>query len=202
MAFTYFFRDHQTIEQALGSLIPFITGRSRIRVWDAGCASGQEPYTLALMMAERMGTSIFKNVEIHATDIDESNLFGKIIGDGIYSGQELQRIPPELLKKYFIPIPGDNYQINVNIRNKLIFKRENLLELKPTVMEVSMVICKNVLLHFSSEQRVEVIKLFHSALSDGGYFVTEQTQKMLAETAPLFEQVSGNAQVFRKISKN
>lgn len=88
MAFTYFFRDLQTLEVAVSHVVPYTTGRSHIRVWDAGCAMGQEAYTLAMRFAENMGGFAFKNLHIHATDIDECNLFGATIRSGLYRESE------------------------------------------------------------------------------------------------------------------
>jgi len=202
MAFTFFFRDFQTLEIAVEHMIPYVIGRCKIKIWDAGCASGQEPYTLAIMLAEKMGKYIFKNLEIHATDIDESNLFGKIIQDGIYSYQDLKRIPVDLFEKYFRQVDDDMFQINSELRGKIKFKRENLLSLNPTSYEMSLVLCKNVLLHQNYDQRVQILKMFYNSLSKGGYLVMEQTQKLPDEVSLLFEPICSNAQIFRKIEQN
>lgn len=199
MAFTYFFRDLQTLELIVEHLLPFISGRSRISVWDAGCASGQEPYTLAILCAEKMHSLAFKNLTIYATDIDISNQFGKIIKDGIYPYSELERIPVVLFKKYFAKYDADNnYQVDANLRNKMIFKREDLLGFNAPADEMSLVLCKNVLLHLTPEQRIEVIKIYHKALAKGGLFAMENTQKLPDELLPLFEKVVSNAELYRK----
>ncbi len=131
MAFTYFLRDMQTLERVVEHVVPYTSGRNRVQVWDAGCAMGQEPYSLAMLFAENMG---------HFASL--------------------------------IPI-GDGF---------------------------SLIVCKNVLLHFHYAERVEVIGMFHSSLAPGGFFATEQTQKMPGETAHLFEQISGDTQLFRKVA--
>ncbi|HPB55993.1 MAG TPA: CheR family methyltransferase, partial [Candidatus Aminicenantes bacterium] len=68
MAFTFFFRDNHTLEQLVKHLLPTVQGRSNIKIWDAGCAMGPEPYTLAILFAEKMGKFAFKNVRIDASD--------------------------------------------------------------------------------------------------------------------------------------
>ena len=93
MAFTYFFRDIQTLEMVRDHALPVMRSHKYINIWDAGCANGPEPYTLAIVLRENMGQFLFRNVSIFATDIDESNLFGDVINDGIYTMQELERIP-------------------------------------------------------------------------------------------------------------
>jgi len=200
MAFTYFFRDKQTLDYIIEQLVPFVSGRSRIKIWDAGCASGQEPYTFAILLAEKMGKFTFKNVEIHATDHDSSNLFGEIIKKGIYPYAELQRIPEDLFVKYFRKCDdaSDNYQIIEELRSKIHFKREDLLTYVPTSTEFSLVICKNVLLHQNYEQRIKIFEMFHNSLLDKGLLAMEQTQKMLVELSDKFEMVTSSAQAYRK----
>ena len=200
MAFTYFFRDLHTLEHIVKYLVPSTAGRSSIRIWDAGCASGQEPYTLALILAEAMGRFSFRNLRIDATDLDGSNLFGEIIGKGIYPREEVERIPTEILQKYFKALNGGSqFQIDEEIRNRLIFQKHDLLSLQPIGENFSLILCKNVLLHLQAPQRVEVIKMYHRSLTTGGFFATEQTQKIPAEVEHLFEQVTPDAQLFRKI---
>src|SRR5665647_2796498 len=103
MAFTYFFRDYQTLEMIREYVLPVIGSRRYINIWSAGCAMGQEPYTIAIMLRENMGPMIFRNVKIFCTDIDISTLFAKIIEEGSYAKQELERIPGDIFSKYFTP---------------------------------------------------------------------------------------------------
>jgi len=200
MAFTYFFRDLQTIELAVKHLIPNIIGRNRIRIWNAGCAMGPEPYTLAIMLSENMGNFAFKNIHIDATDIDESNLFGPIISEGIYMEEEVKRIPKNIFEKYFSPVNGgDRFQIDYNLRCRVSYQKHDLLFFKPIGDNFSFVMCKNVLLHFTYEQRVDVIRMFHGALLPGGLLAMEQTQKMPEELTDYFKRLTNDGQVFSKI---
>jgi chemotaxis protein methyltransferase CheR len=200
MAFTFFFRDTQTLELLAEHALPELKRRQVIRVWDAGCAFGPEPYSLAIILRENMGHFLFRNVKIHATDIDESD-FGAVIADGIYAERELGRIPREIFEKYFTPHdPPGHFQISEEIRRSVQFQRHDLLSLKPVRDDFGMIICKNVLLHFTPEERVQVVKMFHAALIDGGYFVTENTQKLPPGTEHLFRQITGAAQLYHKIA--
>jgi len=198
MAFTYFFRDLQTLEKILTHWIPFISGRSVIKIWDAGCAMGPEPYSLAILLAERMHPYAFKNVRIIATDIDESGNFGQIIHDGIYPEDTVKRIPQPLLQKYFLA-SGGQYQLVDAIRNRVHYQRHDLLTLHPVGEEFSLVLCKNVLLHFSPEERVQVLRMFHHSLAMGGLFASEQTQKMPQQLQNHFEPLALDAQIHRKV---
>jgi chemotaxis protein methyltransferase CheR len=200
MAFTFFFRDTPILELAVKHMVPYAMGRSRIKVWDAGCAMGPEPYSLAIILAENMGNFAFKNLFLYASDIDETDTFGTIIQKGFYPEEELKRMPEGILEKYFISNgqPG-HYQVIDRVRERMVFQKHNLLSLRPIGSDFSLIICKNVLLHFQYQERIEVIRMFHQSLAPGGYFATEQTQKMPGEIAHLFQQVANDGQVFKKV---
>jgi chemotaxis protein methyltransferase CheR len=198
MAFTYFFRDVQTLELARDHALPFLRTRRFINIWDAGCAMGPEPYTLAIILRESMGHMYFRNIRIKATDVDGSNLFDKIISDGIYPREQVERIPQQLLQDYFTK-DQDSYQISEEIRRAVSFEKHDLLSLQPPGRDFGLIVCKNVLLHFGEEQRVQVIKMFHDSLMEGGFMVFEQTQALPKEVAHMFAPVVSNAQLFRKL---
>ena len=200
MAFTYFFRDMQTLELIIKYVIPEVKGNRHIRIWDAGCAHGPEPYSIAIMLRESMSHFMFRNVKIYATDIDVSSRFDKIIAEGVYPEGEVKRIPSDIREKYFSENSRPGYfQISDEIKSRLTFTQHDLLSLKPVATDMNLIVCKNVLLHFKPAERAEVIKMYHDVLVPGGFFVMEQTQKMPIEVQALFQQVVGNAQLFRKV---
>jgi len=198
MAFTFFFRDLPVLEYAVEQTIKLAMGRMRIKVWDAGCALGQEPYTLTILFAERLG-SAFNNLYLDASDYDSENNFGDIVKKATYKYEEVQRIPADIFKKYFDPLGNDLHQVCDKVRSRVFFQYHNLLSLKPIGTDYALVVCKNVLLHFQYSERIEVIKMYHKALSPGGYLALENTQKMPIEIAHLFEQVVPDAQLYRKL---
>jgi len=200
MAFTYFFRDLQTLEAIRDFALPDLRTKQYIDIWDAGCAMGQEPYSLSMILNDCMGYMYFRNVRILATDIDESNRFEEIISKATYPEDLIQRIPKGIFSRHFSP--GDeegHYQLNEEIRKSVAFKKHDLLTLIPPENEFGLIMCKNVLLHFNDFQRLNVIKMFHGALAEGGFLALEQTQKLPTEAKSLFEPIVSNAQVFKKI---
>lgn len=200
MAFTFFMRDQPTLEHAADHMIPYASGRSRIKIWDAGCALGQETYTVAMIFAEKMNSFGFKNLRIDATDYDSANHFGDIVTAATYPYDELQRTPAELFNKYFEPAETTGrYRVVPLLRDRVNFQYHDLLSLKAPGGDYCLVVCKNVMLHFQYQERVEVFKMFHQALAPGGYLATENTQKLPQEVAHLFEQVVPDAQLFKKI---
>jgi chemotaxis protein methyltransferase CheR len=221
MAFTFFFRDAQTLELAVEEALPSLRGRAFIHVWDAGCAHGPEPYTLAILLRERMSDYTFRNVHIHATDIDSS--FAAQVTSGVFAEQEVQRVPPEILQKYFRHAgkKGDSphlceapsgpfrqmgtvpffpfVEVVAELRAKVAFSQHDLLSLSPVREGLSLIVCKNVLLHFEESQRIEVLRVFHQALQPGGILVMEHTQKLPETLARFFQQVAPHAQVYRRV---
>jgi chemotaxis protein methyltransferase CheR len=161
---------------------------------------GQEPYTLSIMLAERMGHFAFKNLRIDATDVESSGQFARIIEAAQYPKNELERLPEGILEKYFEPngTPG-YFRVIDTIRRPVSFQRHDLLSFQEIGQGYSLVLCKNVLLHFQPSERVEVIRMFHRALAPGGLFATEQTQEMPPELGPLFQRVISDGQLFRKV---
>lgn len=202
MAFTFFFRDEQILTLAAQKLVPITMGRSKVHILNAGCAMGMETYTFAMLLAESMGKFALRNVKIHAIDIDNENVdFGKTVTEGIYHKEHLQRIPADLFKKYFSATDKSDYFIvNQELRSLVQFQKHDLLTLQPLRNDYSMVICKNVLLHFNYQQRVEVINLYHNMMLNGGLLVMENTQSMPEELTGKFRRMVDYAQLYEKLS--
>jgi len=199
LAFTFFFRDQQVLERLVEHCLPTMAGRNHPRIWDAGVAMGQEPYTLSILFAERMGHFAFNNLRIDATDVESTGQFAQIIEDGLYPQEELSRLPKGILEKYFANGQPGHLRVIDKIRQRVTFRWHDLLSLEEIGHDYSLVLCKNVLLHFQPRERIEVLKMFHRALAPGGFFATEQTQEMPMELACLFERVIPDGQLFRKV---
>ncbi len=160
---------------------------------------GQEPYTLAILLAERMGYFAFNNLRIDATDIDPDGRFEAAVCAGTYAKEQLGRLPEGVLEKYFEPDGApDCYRVVERVRRRVTFRRHDLLSFQEIGHGYSLVLCKNVLLHFEPAARVEVIRMFHRALAPEGLFATEQTQTLPGELAGLFEKVAQHVPLYRK----
>ena len=178
-------------------MVPRVLGKKRIKIWDAGCAMGPEPFTLTILLAENLGNFAFKNVHVDATDIDRSNQFEEVIKKGIYPYKQLKRIPKDIFKKYFSKIDEDNkYQIGYKIRKSVEFRKHDLLTLKPIDEQYDLILCKNVLMHLQYEERIKVVRMFHDSLNKNGLLTLEQTQELPAEVKKMFTKVKSNAQIF------
>ncbi len=200
MAFTFFMRDQPTLEYAADHMIHYSSGRSRIKIWDAGCAHGQETYTIAMIFAEKMNHFGFKNLRIDASDYDSANNFGDYVNSAVYPEEELQRTPEELRTKYFTRAskPG-HLQVVEELRERVSFQYHDLLSYRPIGEDYCLIVCKNVMLHFQYTERIEVFRMFHRALAPGGYLANENTQKLPDEVSHLFTQVVPDAQLYKKV---
>jgi len=199
VAFTFFLRDRQTLDVIAHMVLPALRGYRYVHVWDAGCAHGPEVYSLAMLLRENMTHFGFRNIRILATDIDDR--FGRIVTEGVYPERELRRIPPALMEKYFQPAgtPG-HFRICDEIRQSVSFVQHDLLTLRPPRSGFHLIVCKNVLLHFPPMRRVDVVRMFHDSLAEGGFFATEHTQPLPDTGGLAFERITSNAQVFRKLT--
>jgi chemotaxis protein methyltransferase CheR len=200
VAFTFFFRDQRVLDSIVQHLVPTDLESSTIRIWDAGCASGEEAYSLAMLLFENLRPSACDKLRIDASDIEENTQFANTIATGTYASGLLKGSPhQELLAKYSFPAARAGYvEFDVELRQCIFYQRHDLLSFRPIGNNFSLVVCKNVLLHLTYEQRVKVIEMFYAALSPGGYLALDEFQELPFEVSPLFERVSSDGKLCRK----
>jgi chemotaxis protein methyltransferase CheR len=200
LAFTFFFRDQQVLERVVEHVLPSLAGRIHPRIWDAGAATGQEPYTLTIMFAATMNHFAFDNLRIDATDVESTGQFAQMVEAAIYPADELSRLPEGILDRYFEPNGKTGcFRVIDSVRRRIFYQQHDLLSFQEIGHGYSLVLCKNVLLHFQPVERIEVLRMFHRALAPGGLFATEQTQEMPRELASLFQRVIPDGPLFRKV---
>ncbi|MCM1287070.1 MAG: protein-glutamate O-methyltransferase CheR [Clostridium sp.] len=146
---------------------------NKITIWSAACSTGDEPYTLAMIMAKHVPLS---NIKIIATDIDEDVLaFAKA---GIYPKKSLTDLPEEFKKKFFNKCDDMHYEICDDIKKCVSFKKHNLLEDK-YFDDISLIVCRNVVIYFTDKAKNEVYAKFHRALSPNGILFIGSTEQIL-----------------------
>ena len=197
---TAFFRDASVWEflqqQVLPNLIKNKADSEAIRVWSAGCASGEEAYTLAMLMAESLGTEEFRQrVKIYATDLDEDALSQS--RQAIYSAKDVQALPGEFIAKYF-ESTGNRYIFRQDLRRSVIFGRHDLLQDAP-ISRIDLLVCRNTLMYFNAETQTRVLARFHFALNDTGYLFLGKAEMLLTHSN-LFTPLDLKHRVFTKVS--
>jgi two-component system CheB/CheR fusion protein len=198
---TSFFRDEQAWEFLRERIIPDILakkgGDDTIRVWSAGCASGEEAYSLAILFAEALGPEKFKQrVKIYATDISDAAL-GRA-RQATYSEREMEVVGPELRKKYFTQ-HGGNFVFDADLRRAVVFGRHDLINDSP-ISRVDLLLCRNTLMYFNSETQGRILQRFHFALADDGYLMLGKAE-MLLSNGDLFTPVDLKRRIARKIQR-
>ncbi len=170
---TEFFRDEQLFTFLREQVIPEMIAQARghgneIRVWSAGCATGEEAYSIAILLAEALGVEALQfGIRIFATDVDSDSI--AFARRGFYPAPAITGMPPELRARYFTPVE-DGYEITKFIRNMVVFGEHDLGQRAP-FPHMDMVICRNVLIYFTTELQTHVLQLFAYSLRDGGYLV-------------------------------
>ena len=197
---TAFFRDPLAWEYLSKDIIPNILRNKQkneqIRIWSAGCASGEEAYTLAIILGEILGIEDFRHrVKIYATDIDEEAL--NQARQASYSVKNIQGVPLELRDKYF-DLVNKNYIFHQDLRRAVIFGRHDLLQDAP-ISRLDLLVCRNTLMYFNSETQGRIINRFHFALNDHGYLFLGKAE-MLVTHANLFTPINLKDRVFAKVS--
>ncbi len=197
---TAFFRDTSAWEYLAEQVLPNIVSRKnhsdQIRIWSAGCASGEEAYTLAMLMAEILGAEEFRQrVKIYATDVDEEAL--NQARQAVYSAKDVHLVPQELREKYFEPI-GNNYVFRQDLRRSVIFGRHDLLQDAP-ISRLDLLVCRNTLMYFNSETQGRIMARFHFALNDTGYLFLGKAEMLLIHSN-LFTPVDLKNRIFSKVS--
>src|SRR5262249_15666749 len=200
---TSFFRDPEAWAYLAAQIVPRILSGSRpdsaIRVWSTGCASGEEAYTLAMMLAEQLGVEAFRRrVKIYASDVDEDALMQA--RHAPYTAQRVEDVPPELLSKYFGRV-ADRYLFHKDIRRSIIFGRHDLVQDAP-ISRVNLLACRNTLMYFTRETQAKVLNRFHFALRNGGFLFMGRAERLLTH-GELFTPVELKWRVFSKtVSQN
>ncbi|HKA55243.1 MAG TPA: CheR family methyltransferase [Candidatus Binatia bacterium] len=196
---TSFFRDPLTWECLTQEVVPeILAGRNAeqpVRVWSAGCASGEEAYTLAMVFAEALGLEQFQQrVKIYATDVDEEALARA--RHASYTEKEMEPLPVALREKYFDRV-ADRYVFRSDPRRAVIFGRHDLIQDAP-ISRLDLLVCRNTLMYFNAETQGRVISRFHFALNDQGFLFLGKAELLLAH-ASHFTPANLRFRLFRKI---
>ncbi|MEH1866946.1 MAG: CheR family methyltransferase [Nostoc sp.] len=197
---TAFFRDlsawEYLAEEILPNLIRNKNTSDQIRIWTAGCASGEEAYTLAMLMAEILGAEEFRQrVKIYATDVDEEAL--NQARQATYSAKDVQAVSDELRQKYF-EIVGNRYVFRQDLRRSVIFGRHDLLQDAP-ISRLDLLVNRNTLMYFNSETQGRILARFHFALNDNGYLFLGKAEMLLMHSS-LFTPIDLKNRIFSKVS--
>lgn len=170
-----FYRNPQMWENLEKKIIPELMAKSggTIKIWSAACSTGDEPYSLAMLMGKFMPLN---RVKIIATDIDKQVLEKAQIG--VYGGNSLSGLPDEFKRKYFTSVGGNAYQISDEIKKCVEFKKHDLLK-DPYPKDCHLIVCRNVVIYFTEEAKTEIYRKFNESLVKGGILFVGSTEQII-----------------------
>jgi two-component system CheB/CheR fusion protein len=198
---TSFFRDPETWTFLGREVVPRIVepgaADAPIRCWCAGVASGEEAYSLAILLAEALGVDQFRQrVKIYATDVDEEALSQARLA--AQTAHDMEAVPPELVGRYFEET-GAGHTFRNDLRRSLIFGRHDLVQDAP-ISRLDLLVCRNTLMYFTSETQTRVLARLHYALNDGAYLLLGKAETLLTHSN-LFTPVDLRHRVFTKVPR-
>jgi chemotaxis protein methyltransferase CheR len=169
---TLWFRDIYPFQYLATTIIPQLSaqpGLGKIKIWSAACSAGQEPYSISMVFEEVLrNSSRFRDVEILGTDL--SSLVLASAKEACYDRISLARgLSDERRNEFFTPLPGDIWQVKPVIRNRVKLRPINLQDSFITLGKFDIIFCRNVLIYFSGELKLQILKKLHASLVPGGY---------------------------------
>jgi two-component system, chemotaxis family, CheB/CheR fusion protein len=197
---TAFFRDAEAYSVLEQELIPALIARhtteSPIRIWVPGCATGEEAYSIAMLLIEGIeATQSPRNIQIFASDIDQDAI--DVARAGIYPASISGDISPDRLNRFFAMVDYSHYQVNKHLRDLIVFSHQNLIADAP-FSKLDLISCRNLLIYLELELQQKVIAMFHFSLSADGYLLLGPSET-IGKLSDLFETVSKKWRIYRRI---
>lgn len=169
--YTYFMREDQHYKFLVGTILPELCPRLTnrdLRIWSAGCSSGEEPYTTAMVLDDYFGANKSQwDCKVLATDISPQVL--SMAHEAVYPEDRLKNLPDSWKSKYFTKEPGDMFRVKPFLKNEVVFGPFNLMEPFPFKKPFHVIFCRNVMIYFDKPTRDGLIERYYDALEPGGY---------------------------------
>jgi chemotaxis protein methyltransferase CheR len=194
---TEFFRDNDVYEFMKKDVLPALfRQRKQLRIWCAGCSSGEEPYSLAMILHDLMAQKPEISAKIFATDID--NVVLTKAQEGIYTPRATVKLSEAQIRRHFIKLPDGNYQVKPHLKELIRFRAHDLMSGIPVSRWLDLVICRNVTIYFTEKQKDELARMFHSALVPGGLYIMGKTEFLGRQVESLFVSYNSLQKIFKK----
>ncbi|CAJ35511.1 CheR family methyltransferase [Methanocella arvoryzae] len=198
-----FFRDREVFKVIMGQVMPDIiaekkrTGRRNIRIWSAGCACGEEVYSLSMILNNLLGNDYDNfSIRLYATDIDEACMAKA--REGYYDPISLKNVDRVLMAKYTTKTPDGRIRVTDEVRRNVTFKSYNLIKGGKFGSFFDLILCRNVMIYFSDDQKARLLMEFYNSLSPGGYLVIGRTETLVGDSRNLLQAINGMERVYRK----
>ena len=194
---TNFFRDREAFqvleELALPKLLEGREAGSTIRIWSTGCSTGEEAYSLAMVVREALDArNLHLNLQVFATDIDLQAITKARAG--VYPASIASDVSAERLAKFFVPEPGAGYRIRKSIRDVLVFSEQDVVK-DPPFSKIDLLVCRNLLIYMGRDLQKRLLPLFHYALNPGGVLFLGSSETV-GDFEDLFDPLDRKAKLF------
>ena len=173
---TNFFREPAHFTFLRERVLPALPASAPLRIWSAGCSTGEEPYTLAMTLHEALPDLARRDVRILATDISSRVLAQARAGR--YPDAVAGDVPPELLRRYFARVPGGAWEAGASLRDLIAFARLNLMEAWPMRGPFQAIFCRNVMIYFDKPTQQELVARYYEMLAPGGHLFVGHSESL------------------------
>ncbi len=188
---TNFFRDSSSVETLAAKVLPLIFSKKgeldEVRVWIAGCATGEEAYTLAMLLEEAAPAISAPHIQVFATDLDTEAI--AVAREGYYSEADVSELSPERLRRFFVK-EHDGYRVRRELREKVLFAVHNVIK-DPPFSHLDLVSCRNLLIYLNRTAQIRVLEVMHFALDTAGYLFIGAS-----------ESIEGSIDLFSAVDKD
>ena len=196
---TAFFRDPEAFAELEKQLAQIISNKSpgdSIRIWVPGCATGEEPYTIGIILSKLLKGSIRDyNIQVFATDIDEKAI--TIARRGIYPPSSLENVAKEIIENYFLK-KGDEYELLKSIRAMVLFSKHDVTS-NPPFLKLDLISCRNLLIYFGINLQRHIMPVFHYALNPEGILFLGKSETV-GQFSDIFKTIDGKYKIYRQKS--
>ncbi len=197
---TYFFREEHQLTTLIDHIIPSVMqgnkNSHKFKVWSAACSTGEEPYTIAMMLMEKRLTT--KDFEIKASDISDGVLSSA--KKAVYNSYSVRNIPGHYLNKYF-DSKGDNFNLSSRVKSSVNFRKINLIDDRGmnSIRGMDVIFCRNVLIYFDNKAKQKVVSNLYDSLIPGGYLIIGSSESLHNVTRAFRPSILNKVIVYQKV---
>lgn len=197
---TEFFRDKEVWDEVKNVILPSLFAqKKRISIWCAGSSTGEEPYTLAILLHDALVNHKDWSGIITATDIDEVVLAKAKAG--VFEEKAIQKLPTVQVQRHFTKRPDGLYEVKPHLKELLRFRPHDLMSGVPPVRYVDLITCRNVTIYFTEKQKDDLARMFHSALVADGFYIMGKTEYLGRQVEDLFMPKNASQKIFVRKEK-
>lgn len=191
---SYFFRENDHFDFMLSTALPEVAQRAAaengrdVKIWCAGCAAGEEAYTLAMILVDFFGKEYFRGKKLLlATDISLSALRQAV--EGVYTEERVRMVPDKYKKQYITTTPAGMYSVSQDLKDIILFKRLNFMDQSfPFKNKFDLIFCRNVMIYFDNETKMKLVTKFHRYMQDDSYLFIGHSES-LGRGSGLFQYI-------------